>query len=407
MKVLIVSQPASDGVLRHVDLLCRYLIRRGVHVLLAYSDLRACDQLHDLVRHVRESDGATLNLRTGNAPQWADVSAGRRLAALIRKERPDVIHAHSSKAGGLVRALGLLGLRRPIFYTPHAYFRMHDRQNWKARVFHQAERWLGRVGTSIAMGKYEENFARTVLRVPPEQCIIIPNGIDTELFCPVDLEKKRSLRRELGLPLDAPILGTVGRFSAQKNPEFVYAALAQVLVRTSEVFFVHLGKGELEPKIDAFLAGKPFRSRIKRISYLADSRRFYQMLDGFVLASRYEGMSFAALEAFSCDLPAILTNAPGNTDLADYGFSQVWRVEPEDVNGLTEAMLAWLASFRLGDRPNHRQVMLRFFADEICNSRVLEAYQRAIAVGIARSSLPKPLNYTEGPVRDDVGTNAS
>jgi glycosyltransferase involved in cell wall biosynthesis len=396
MKVLMVSQPGTDGVLRHVDLLCRYLIGKGVRLHLAYSDDQTCDLLEALVKHVAEQGGRTLNLRTGKAPQWADIPAGRALWRLIQEERPDVIHAHSSKAGGLVRGLGFLGLGIPIFYTPNAYYRMHDPRNWKARIFHLAERCLGTIGTSITMGSFESEFARDVLRVPAARRLIIPNGIDTALFCPVSSERKRQLREKFGVPLDVPLLGTVGRFSAQKDPETLYHALARVFARVPDLFFAHLGRGELEPKIDAFLADQPFAGRIKRLPYLADSTEFYQMLDGFILASRYEGLSYAALEAFACDLPAVLTNAPGNADLAAYGFSHVWRALPGDVDSVAGAILAWRDSLRLAVRPNHREVMLDNFTEDICNSRVLAAYAEAVArKGSARKAVRREDTLTK------------
>ena len=364
--------------LRHVDLLSRYLIEKGVRVHLAYSDLKSCEQLHELIKHVDAHGGRTLNLRTGNAPQWADISALRALRRLIREERPQVIHAHSSKAGGLVRGLGLLGLRIPIFYTPHAYYRMHDPGSWKSRIFHTAERCLGTVGTSIGMGSFESEFARDILKVPASKRIVIPNGINTDLFRPASVDRKRLLREKFGLPLETPLLGTVGRFSAQKDPETLYAALARVFARVSNLAFVHLGQGELEPKIDAFLTGHPFAGKIKRIPYLSDSVPFYQMLDGFVLASRYEGLSYAAIEAFACGLPAILTDAPGNADLATYGFSHVWHATPGNVDSLAEAILAWYDSAASWNQTNHREVMLNCFTEDICNSRVLAAYERQL-----------------------------
>jgi glycosyltransferase involved in cell wall biosynthesis len=354
------------------------MIERGVRLHLAYSDRKSCDQLYALVQHVADRGGRTLNLRTGNAPQWADIQASRALRQLIDKEQPEVIHAHSSKAGGLIRSLGLLGLRTPIFYTPHAYYRMHDRKNWKARFFHLAERGLGRVGTSIVMGSSESDFARDVLKVPETQRLIIPNGINTDLFCPTSPERKRLLREKFGLPLDGLLLGTVGRFSAQKDPETLYGALVRVFSHVPGLAFAHLGRGELEPQVDAFLAGQPFAGRIKRIPYLSDSTEFYQMLDGFVLNSRYEGMSFAALEAFACDLPAILTDAPGNSDLAAYGFSQVWQTRPGDLESVAQAIFAWSESAKLAVPLNHRQIMLNYFTEEICYAHVLAAYEAAV-----------------------------
>jgi glycosyltransferase involved in cell wall biosynthesis len=355
------------------------LIAQGVHLHLAYSHRRACGQLYALLNHVADHGGQTLNLNTGNAPQMADIPALLALRRLIREERPHVIHAHSSKAGGLVRGLGLLGLRAPIFYTPHAYYRMHDTSNWKARVFHTVERLLGGIGTSIGMGASESNFAQDILRVPASRRIIIPNGVNTRKYRPVSAEEKRVRREKFGLPPDVPILGTVGRFSAQKDPQTLYAALAQVLSKFPELWFAHLGHGELEPEIDSFLAGRPFAARIKRIGYQPDSAPFYQMLDGFILASRYEGMPYAAMEAFACGLPGILTDAPGNSDLAACGFSHVWRAKPGSADSLTDAIVAWWKSGAGALETNHRDIIVRRFSEDICNSHVLAAYETAIA----------------------------
>jgi glycosyltransferase involved in cell wall biosynthesis len=379
--ILIVSQPARDGVLRHVDLLCRYLIAQGIRLHLAYSHRNASGQLYALLNHVADHGGQTLNLNTGNSPQLADIPALMALRRLIQQERPQVIHAHSSKAGGLIRGLGLLGLRTPIFYTPHAYYRMHDTKNWKARIFHVLERFLGGVGTSIGMGTSEAQFARDILKVPASHRIVIPNGINTRRYRPASTDEKRALREEYGLPPDVPLLGTVGRFSAQKDPVTLYAALARVFPNAPDLWFAHLGHGELEPEVDAFLAGHPFANRIKRIGYLADSAPFYQMLDGFVLSSRYEGMSYGAMEAFACGLPAVLTDVPGNLDLAAYEFSHVWKAKPGDAESIADAILAWRRSGTRALQTNHCEIMVRRFAEDICNSHVLAAYENAIAGG--------------------------
>jgi glycosyltransferase involved in cell wall biosynthesis len=284
-----------------------------------------------------------------------------------------------------VRCLPLFGVRTPIFYTPNAYFRMHDPRHWNARIFHFGERLLGKVGTSIVMGRFESEFARDVLKVPLTRQVVIPNGIDTELFRPVSAERKRELRQKFGLPSDVPLLGTVGRFSRQKNPEVLYRAVAEVAARAPDLHFAQLGKGELEPAVDALLAGQPFAARLKRISYLSNSSEFYQMLDGFILTSLYEGLSYAALEAFACGLPAVLTDAPGNADLADYGFSHIWWIKPKDVASTVRGIGLWYESRQARALTNHREVMNEHFTEEICNARVYAAYQAALACGAARA----------------------
>src|SRR5205085_44806 len=105
---------------------------QGVQVDLAYSDRSACDQLYVLVDRVAAAGGGTLNLQVGNQPGPADVPALLALRRFIRERAPDVIHAHSSKAGALVRGLALFGTNARIFYTSHAYYRMNAPYEIKA-----------------------------------------------------------------------------------------------------------------------------------------------------------------------------------------------------------------------------------------------------------------------------------
>jgi glycosyltransferase involved in cell wall biosynthesis len=203
VKVLLVSQPGTDGVLRHVDGLARFLIRNGVEVDLGYSDRQHSPQLHALVEHVRSSGGTALNLRVNNMPEPADAAALWSLRQLAGRRRPEVIHGHSSKAGALVRTLPFLGVPGAIFYTPHAYYRMHSADGAKARFFHRVERMLGGIGTTINMSRCEARFRADTLRLAPERQVIVANGVDCARFKPVDVLEKRRLRDQLGLPPDA------------------------------------------------------------------------------------------------------------------------------------------------------------------------------------------------------------
>jgi len=379
VKVLLVSQPASDGVFRHVEALAHYLIDEGVRVHLAYSDRAACDQLQTLVAHVAAAGGGTLNLRIGNQPGPADLSALLRLQSFVRKHSPDIVHAHSSKAGALVRGLALFGMKSRVFYTPHAYYRMNAPDGIKARFFHGIERLLKRTGTTITCSSDEAAFARDYIGVSPGDQRTIPNGVDCARFRPGTPEEVLALRKQLGIPEKALLLGTVGRFSAQKDPVTTYAALTRAMRELPNLFFVHLGKGELEPEVDALLAQSGLGHRCLRIPYLADTAPFYRMLDGFVLGSLYEGMSYALLEALACGLPLILTRAPGNQDFANLALDRVFWAAPQDPASLSEAVLAW------GGRPdvragncNHRAVAAELFSIETGYARLLAEYRGAL-----------------------------
>lgn len=378
MKVMEVVEPGKDGVFRHVESLSDYAIARGVQVALAYSDRRAADRLMPFVRRVEAAKGETLNLRVGNAPALADLTALFRLRRFCRAVRPDIIHLHSSKAGALGRALRFTGVRAPIFYTPHAYYSMaqYAPKGW---VFRWLERLFGRVGTTIHVSHDEAAYGREAIRLRPARQRVIENAVDTIRFHPGTREGRTKWRREHGLPQDAVIVGTVGRFSRQKDPVTHYQALLPVLRARRNVWTAHVGEGDLLAEARALWEREGIGHRVLSIPYLADTSGFFQTLDAFMLTSRFEGLSIAVLEALATDLPLILSSAPGNRDFLRLGLSHVWSAPGGNVPAFSAAVESWLND-RQSDRPsNHRVVAERKFSHDACYGRILEEYGSARA----------------------------
>lgn len=384
MNILLVSQPARDGVLRHVDALAAFLLAQGDRVHLACSDFDASEQFHSLADRVSTAGGHLLNLGVRNGPQPRDVKAASQLRALIRIVRPDVIHAHSSKAGALVRGLGLVGLlgvRAPVFYTPHSYYLMHETEKPKARMFHFLERIFGRVGTTITMSQCESKFALDVIRIPSSHQILSENGVDFSVFHPATAATRLEMRDRFGLPHDAKIIGSVGRFSPQKDPLAMYEAFAAAAKDFPDIHIAHVGQGELQPQMDAIIAAHGIAHRCHRVPYMNDTSPFYRALDGFLLTSRYEGMSYAVLEALATNLPMVLTFAPGNESFAEHGFSHFGWPRPGDVASIADAIRNWRRGLDRPQAPNHRAISQDRFSLEASFSRVRDAYLRAARDG--------------------------
>ena len=376
MKVLLVVEPGMDGVFRHVEQLTYFLLDQpGVTTHLAFSSVRGSPALEDLVETVAAVRGArTLDLRVGNAPEPRDVLAFSRLRRLAREVRPDVIHAHSSKAGALARVLVVTGVRARYFYTPHAYYQMHGGIGLKRQIFRAAERALGRIGTTVHTSDSEANYARSQLGIPEVRQHVLVNGVDGKRFRPaVSSEERRELRAELNLPEAGLILGTVARLSPQKDPLTLYRALMPAMAERPDLHFAHLNAvGELAADTEALISAAPpgVRDRVHLRPAMADPSRFYRALDGFTLPSRYEGLSLAALEAAASGLPLILTDCPGNSDLRPHGFDLVWWSPPENSLALKEQILGWASS--VGGTAsrvplvacNHQQVIEKVFSQE-------------------------------------------
>jgi len=374
LRVLMISEPGVDGVFRHVEALIHFLLRRGVEVDLAYSDLRAGPDLEDLISYVEAHNGRTLNLRVGNRPQCGDIRALVQLVRLVSERKPQVIHAHSSKGGVLGRSLRFLGVRGAYFYSPHAYFGM-GRSGKSAALFNAIESLFACVGTTLLTSRSESLFAREKLGVSEQRLVIIPNGVDCKKFHPPTHVETRDLRVLLGIPQDAIVLGTVARYSHQKDPLTLHAVIRELLPKHENLWFVHLGKGELWDDVSALGAAHPRILRLPSFQSLAD---YYRALDGFALFSRYEGFSLAVLEALATGLPLVLSRAPGNRDFGSFGLNAIHWADAGNVNQLRQAIDDWLSNLH---RPNnHREIVLKTLQDDKCFQRVLREYENALGV---------------------------
>lgn len=378
MKILLVTEPGVNGVFRFVEAFADFLIEQNQDVHLAYSDVRGSDRLGALVERVERHGGRTANLRTSNRPQLADLGALRALRALATDVRPDVIHSHSSKAGVLARLLpftGATGARQ--VYQAHAYAGMSPEHGRMAWFYNGVERVLARWSTSICCSHDELRFARTRLGVSDLSSFCVHNGVDLGRFTPASPEARAALRARFGLPARGLVLGAMGRTSNQKDPVTLYRAFARLARRRPDVTLFHVGCGELDSEVERLVAAEGLGGRVVRLGYLATPADFYQALDGFVLTSRYEGFSLALLEAMACELPMILSEAPGNGDVLSLPLSQLWRAPVGDDAAFAEAMAAWATarSQPIPPRVNHRWIAREWFDSRRGFRRLLGLYQ--------------------------------
>jgi glycosyltransferase involved in cell wall biosynthesis len=300
-----------------------------------------------------------------------DVVALRRLAVLLRRERFDVVHTHTAKAG----TLGRLAARRAavprIVHTYHG-FPFHEFQSVLRRAAYIAiERRLGRftdlalcVGTGVAVeavrrGLISPERIRTIgvvvdgfgwpaaehagaavpvasrpavpEAVAGERLLGEPSAVLTAAAKPAAagpaaaglaarLAAREIARRELGLPSDATVIGAVGRLTYQKAPEDFVDMLRRL--RRPGVVGVWIGDGELAGRVRQLAAAEP-AAPVVLAGERADVPRLLPAFDVFALPSRYEGLPTAVVEAMVCGVPVVATavNAvadvvvPGETGL--------------------------------------------------------------------------------------------
>lgn len=192
------------------------------------------------------------SLRAPIAPR-SDMQALRRLTTLVGRRNYDVVHTHCAKAG----TVGRLAARRAgVPRTVHTFhgFPFHEFQSIaRKQAYVSIERRLGRftdVALCVGAGVAAEAVRRQL--VAPERIRtigVVVDGLDetTATATAPTAQARRRGRITLGLPLDATVVGAVGRLTYQKAPEDFLAAMQQL--GRPEVTGLWVGGGELAERI--------------------------------------------------------------------------------------------------------------------------------------------------------------
>jgi glycosyltransferase involved in cell wall biosynthesis len=168
--------------------------------------------------------------------------------------------------------------------------------------------------------------------------IVIYNGLNTHGFSAFPPGAHEQVRGELGIPLDAFAVGSVGRLHPQKGYDLLLQAVGFLHTRIPTLRVLIVGEGEARPALEQ----QRRELGLEEVVIFAGERRdipaMLSALDGFVSASRWEGLSNAVLEAAAAGLPVIATRVGGTPEIVLDGETGLL-VEPEDAQGLATAIL--------------------------------------------------------------------
>lgn len=379
-RILMVCEPGEYGVLIYLRKLVAYLQKQHADVALdyLYSSRRGSSQQQELIASIEAQGGHVQDLCIGNGPELRDVAAFWKIGKFISKTRPDLVHAHSSKAGILARALGVLPGYPPVLYSPHGYYGMAGRRGLKTKFFNGLETVFGHLGCTHNVSDYERNFGIETLRLPADRLVTIVSGINRRVFSPVDAARKLELRRTLGLPETGKLLVTVGRDGYEKNQAAIYEALPKALAEPAR-FFAHAGWGaqELRESLDSATKAKVFT-----FPYLEQPQELLQAADGFIMTSRSEAFGLAAFEALCCGLPLIVTATTGLLTLRELKAAIVrWLPNPTEVPTITDAIVSaiddWASSPSV-DTTKQVEEAATYFDEDVQFGKLFALYQKLV-----------------------------
>ncbi|WP_239739257.1 glycosyltransferase family 4 protein [Proteus penneri] len=238
------------------------------------------------------------------------------LIKIIKKERFDIVHTHSSKPGILGRIAAFL-LRTPlIVHTVHG-FSFPAAKNKKEYFLYLT---MERIGTFcgdslICLHNNDKNIAIKKLYIKEKNILVIPNGVDTNLYTPLDKKYKNEIRKNLQINNNDISIGMIGRLWEQKNPLLLLNAAIELLHKHSNLKFYFVGDGEYFNLMDDIIKRNELTNKIFLLGWRNDTEIILNALDIFVLPSKWEGMPLAILEAQSTAVPCVVSDIQGNKEI--------------------------------------------------------------------------------------------
>ena len=336
-RVLHVTQPGDGGVARVVTDLARAQLAVGLHVTVACPDGPLAGALRAVGADVR-------HWHATRSPGRALPQEVRGLSRVIRAVRPELVHAHSAKAG-LAGRLAVRG-RIPTVFQPHA---------WSFEA-------VGGLTSALAL-RWEREGARWAHRVV---CVsaaeratgvragiaarwnVIPNGIEPERFHPAAVGTVRATLLPEVDPA-APLVMCVGRLCRQKGQDVLLRAWEAILARVPGARLVLVGDG---PDAEALRSRSP--ESVVFAGAVDDIVPWYQAADLVVLPSRWEGMALAPLEAMACGRPVVVTDVDGARESLPPGLAPRCLVPPDSPAALARAVTDLLLDPLLRESLGHQ-----------------------------------------------------
>jgi glycosyltransferase involved in cell wall biosynthesis len=263
------------------------------------------------------------NVRRPLSP-WRDLAGFLELARLLRRERPDILHASSSKAGVLGRLAALVAQVPVRIFTVHGWaFAAHS--GIASRLYRWADRLVEPFTTvTICVSNHDREAGVAARTCTPERTVVIPNAVNVAAA-----PRSRPGERK------RPLIVAVGRLKAPKDfPTFIQA-LSRLRIDSFDALIVGDGpdRARLEEQIEAL----GLSDRIRLAGERRDVPRMLATADAFVLPSASEGHPVSILEAMAAGLPVVASRVGGVPEQVFHEETGLL-VEPGDPGELAAAL---------------------------------------------------------------------
>lgn len=316
---------------------------------------------------------------------FSDLVALIKLINYFKKEKFDIVHTHTPKAGLLGRIAAKTAGVPIIIHTNHGFYFQDDSSLIKKRFFIFLEK-IGAKFSNVIFSINKEDIETAVREkiCAREKIIYSGDGISTEIFNPANFSGEfiGDERKKIGVENDNRIIGFVGRLVKEKGILDLLEAFNIVKKQFPKIVLLIVGPAEPE-KNDSINREMFNNSEIKDgVIFLGEKtniERIYPLTDIFVLPSHREGLGLVLLEASAMEKPVIATDIRGCREAVDNGRTGIL-VPAKNPEKLAEAIGYFLSNPQKANDmgKNGRIRVVKEFDEKLIFDRIKECYQKLI-----------------------------
>jgi glycogen(starch) synthase len=317
------------GISPHVYYLSKNLAKNGVKVYVLTCDFPGAPT-HE------EIDGVEV-LRIDSyknpAPDFAtwvylmNVNMQKETAALVNSlgGKVDIFHAHDwlvANAG-----IGLKHVfRRPLIATMHSteIGRRNGIHTDYERMIHETEAWLTyEAWRVICCSNYMVSHVQWAFGLPKDKLIMIPNGVDTDVYEKLNVDELSQFRNKFALPEENIVL-FVGRLVYEKGAHVFVNAVPKVLEKVDAKFIV-VGDGYMKEQLSSMVKSMGLSHKVLFTGFLDDEtlRKLQKCADVCVVPSLFEPFGIVALEAMAAQSPVVVSDTGGLSEIVEHDVTGV------------------------------------------------------------------------------------
>lgn len=295
IRILHVAQ-AAGGVDRYIRMLLKYLDKEKFENILVCSQDFHEEDYKDLVDSFEQ-------VEMTRAIGGNDLKAIKAVRALIKRYNPDIVYAHSNKAGAIARVVDI-GLKNCCVYNPHGWaFNMRCSAKKKAMYTAIEKVAAPFCDKIICISDAEKQSALDKKICRKDKLQVIFNGVDIESY--ENGAHGAVTRKDLNIPEDAFVVGMVGRVSPQKAPDVFVKMAKQVKDKVPNTHFIIVGNGNQEAEIRKYAEDNGFSDSLHITGWVDNPMSYVELFDVACLLSRWEGFGLALPEYMMAGKPIV------------------------------------------------------------------------------------------------------